>query len=213
MVYNVVDLEFNQAFEFETGRKTYLNPECRFEVIQIGIVRLDHKFQVLEQANILIKPQIYTRVHPYVSKMTSLTMDTLGKEKTFPEIFDQFVNFVNDDAQKNVFCFWGNTDIKTLYRNVDFYKLDHLKLTKNYIDVQKLANLYLKHEQGKCIGLKSAIEALGLETPYPFHNAFYDAHYTAQILKIVSSDRMPVVKFQKTPKLSNRKPKKRVDKA
>ena len=36
MNYIVLDLEFNQAFPFKSGKKVEPNPECPFEIIQIG---------------------------------------------------------------------------------------------------------------------------------------------------------------------------------
>ena len=38
MNYIVLDLEFNQAFPFKSGKKVEPNPECPFEIIQIGAV-------------------------------------------------------------------------------------------------------------------------------------------------------------------------------
>lgn len=204
MAYIVVDLEFNQAFDFEHGAKTILNPNLRFEVIQIGMVKLDKNFELIGQSNILVRPQIYTRIHPYVAKMTGLDMRVLQKEKTFPEVFYEFVDMAGSEDRVNIFCFWGSTDIKILFRNIEFYNLDHSRLTKKYIDVQRLTNSYLKQKNGTSIGLKNAIEALNIEMSHPFHNAYYDAIYTAEILKLIKTNQMPVIKFER-PKTIRRR--------
>ena len=44
MNYIVLDLEFNQAFPFKSGKKVEPNPECPFEIIQIGAVKLNERF-------------------------------------------------------------------------------------------------------------------------------------------------------------------------
>ena len=43
MNYIVLDLEFNQAFPFKSGKKVEPNPECPFEIIQIGAVKLNER--------------------------------------------------------------------------------------------------------------------------------------------------------------------------
>ena len=73
MNYIVLDLEFNQPFHFKTGFQTTLHPDCPFEIIQIGAVKLNEQFTILDEFNILIKPVIYPRIHPYVEKITNLT--------------------------------------------------------------------------------------------------------------------------------------------
>ena len=56
MNYIVFDLEFNQPFNFKTGAKTYLNPKCPFEIIQIGAVKLNDNFEITDSFNGLIRP-------------------------------------------------------------------------------------------------------------------------------------------------------------
>ena len=58
MNYIVLDLEFNQAFPFKSGKKVEPNPECPFEIIQIGAVKLNERFEQLDSFNCMISPQI-----------------------------------------------------------------------------------------------------------------------------------------------------------
>ena len=54
MNYIVLDLEFNQAFPFKSGKKVEPNPECPFEIIQIGAVKLNER----EAELLLLQSQI-----------------------------------------------------------------------------------------------------------------------------------------------------------
>ena len=72
MHYIVLDLEFNQSFPFKTGKKTEPVAECPFEIIQIGAVKLNENFDILEEFNYMIRPQIYPRLHPFVEKITGI---------------------------------------------------------------------------------------------------------------------------------------------
>ncbi len=64
MNYIVLDLEFNQPYNFKTGKRSPLVAECPFEIIQIGAVKLDENFNITGKFDALIKPRIYKRIHP-----------------------------------------------------------------------------------------------------------------------------------------------------
>ncbi len=183
MNYIVLDLEFNQSFAFKTGFQTTVHPDCPFEIIQIGAVKLDENFSILEQFNFLIKPVIYPRIHPYVEKITNLTYDQLKDCPTFEEAYKALIHFIGN--QETLLCTWGSDDIKSLFKNILFYHLDTTKICNRFINVQKLASSYLKYESGKSIGLKNAVTELHIKAEEPFHDALYDALYTAKIFQIV----------------------------
>lgn len=181
MNYIVMDLEFNQPFEFGKGNRKSPNPEIPFEIIQIGCVKLDEKFNQIDSFNMLIKPAVYKRIHPYVQKITKLRANSFVNAKNFPQVFEMFLEFLGDED--NVFCVWGEVDLQLLYKNVDFYKLDSNCLPKKYVNVQTIAGKKLSWASGRLIGLKNAIEAFEIEVDIPFHDAYNDAYYTSLIFK------------------------------
>ncbi len=190
MQYIILDLEFNQPFDFPTGRKSILEPNCPFEIIQIGAVKLNESLEITGHVNFLVKPQLYTRIHPYVEKMTSLNMKILDQERTFPDLYSDFVEFVGNE--KNIFGVWGTGDISALFRNILYYNLNSKLLTKKYINVQALTTSFLKMPGDRSIGLKNAVETLGIEALLPFHDALNDAFYTAAIFRIVNNPNINV---------------------
>ncbi len=193
MYYILMDLEFNQPFDFEDGIKTPVIPECPFEIIQIGLVKMSEDFKIVDKKSLLAKPQLYKRMHPFVEKITSLSNKTFKGEKTFPEIYEEVLDFVGD--KNNIFCIWGGSDIKLLYKNIKYYNLDHNTLTKKFINVQMLATQYLKIPGGASIGLKNAVDALNIPKEAVFHDALNDAVYTGEIFKIVKNDDMKIQIF------------------
>lgn len=192
-MYVVVDLEFNQPYDFKTGEVTKPVEQCRFEVIQIGVVKMDKKFDIVDSRSFLIKPQIYNRMHPVVERITGLTTEKLILGKAFPEVYKEFIDYIS--KEEYTFCFWGASDIKILYRNIEYYKLSTNLISKLYINVQQLASLHLKQPNGMLIGLQHAVESLEIGIDNHFHNALYDALYTAKILKELSNDNIQVLTF------------------
>ena len=209
MKYIVLDLEFNQAYDFGDGKDNFPDEKCPFEIIQIGAVKLNEKFEYESSLNLLIKPEIYKRIHPYVGKITGLNNSLLENQQTFKEAYEKLIEFA--DKKRIIYCVWGSNDIKELYKNITYYNLAEDIITFNFIDVQKIASSYINKAPGMCIGLKNAVMALNLEVSKPFHNALYDADYTSKILQrlryepinIKQFSHDNIVKIAKTPNVIN----------
>lgn len=197
MNYIVIDLEFNQCYNFSDGNITVNEPRCPFEIIQIGAVKMNKDFEITETADFLIKPVIYGRMHPYVQDMTGISMDILENESGFVDAYESFIKFL--DNKKSVLCVWGSSDLKALFRNIEYHELDGDVLTKEYIDVQVLASSYLDRPLGIPIGLKNAVLELNLNSDMSFHNAYYDALYTAQIFQRVKTEDIGIKIFKLMP--------------
>lgn len=210
MHYIVLDLEFNQSFPFKTGKKTEPVAECPFEIIQIGAVKLNENFDILEEFNYMIRPQIYPRLHPFVEKITGIREDDLKGQPSFPEVYEAFLRFIGkEDA---ILCTWGPDDIKSLFRNILYYNLDADALTDQYLNIQPFASTYLHQEAGKAIGLKNAVTELGIEIQEAFHNALNDAVYTAKIFRIVHPETITPDIFQPLTMLAKKPKRLRTDK-
>lgn len=178
MNYIVVDFEFNQAFDFEHQKKALSNPNCPFEIIQIGAVRLNENLKETGKFNVYIKPKVYKRLHPYVKKLTGFTKQTFNENIGFETAINDFSKFCGQDY---IFCVWGNNDIKLLYKNINFYKLDNKNISKRYVDVQDLCSKKFNKGKNQLMGLSNAIEQLNLPIENDFHDALNDAKYTSLI--------------------------------
>jgi inhibitor of KinA sporulation pathway (predicted exonuclease) len=189
-MYTVLDFEFNQAFDFE-DEAVAVNPKCRFEIIQIGAVKVDKNFKITDSFDRLIKPQIYPRMHPYVQKITGWTNDSFKNEEDFPQVYKAFRDFIGEDK---ILCTWGSSDINALYRNLTYHKLVHTPVIIEYMDLQNIVTKKLHYSRGGTIGLKNAVELLGIKEEQQFHNALCDAIYTAKVFEAVAPDK-PEIKI------------------
>ncbi|MCR1973721.1 exonuclease domain-containing protein [Clostridium sporogenes] len=182
MNYIIFDLEFNQAYNSQIEIK------CPFEIIQIGAIKLNENFATIDTFNALVKPEIYLDLNPFVKNLTNLTMDSLNKAKPFREVYKDFLKFLDKD--KNIFCIWGMTDMKELFRNIVYYKLDTKSIPKEYINVQAYAGKYLNYPKSINVGLSNAVELFHITKNNDFHNAFNDAFYTAEVFKKIYSEKI-----------------------
>jgi DNA polymerase III epsilon subunit-like protein len=184
-----MDLELNQPFH-ESG-KTKQNPICRFEIMQIGAVKLDDEFRTVQTADFLVKPTLYKRIHPYVRKITKLSASALKNAETFPAVYEKLLRFIG--PAEYVFCVWGgSSDIRDLYKNIAVNNLDAAAVSSEFIDVQAIASRFTNAPKGKSLGLGAAVEKLNIPVAAPFHNALHDAQYTAEILRLLKDEERTV---------------------
>lgn len=208
MNYVVLDLEFNQPFDFKTGPKVDADPKCNFEIIQIGAVKLDESYNIIDKFDAGVKPQIYTRIHPYVEKITKIKKEDLVNCDVFPKVYESFSAFAGNDC---IFCTWGKDDISLLFKNILYYDLNVDLISDKYINVQTYAGTYLNHDKGMSLGLKAAVELLNIEIDENFHNAYNDALYTAKIFSIVHPDKPEFNTFDILASKETRRDKKKIN--
>ena len=192
MEYIVFDLEFNQGFDKKLN-KTVSDEKCPFEILQIGAVKLDADLNIIDTFNTFVKPNIYKEIHPFIKKMTNIIHEDVKDAPNFPQAFNNFKEFMNND--KNILCVWGNGDLKELYRNIKYYNLSTENLSNTYINVQYHASIYFNNPTGKSIGLQNAITLLQLNQDKSYHNALNDAYYTSLVFKNIFNDKIETKKY------------------
>lgn len=183
-MYIIFDLEFNQDFSDETIKtKGSMFP---FEIIQIGAVKLDSGFNMVDSFNCYVKPDIYKKVSPFIEELTGIRTEMLLNLKSFQEVYTEFLEFIGD--KDSVLCVWGMADIRELYKSADYYNLDKSLLPKMYINLQPYASLYFHMPKRIQLRLQSVIEMLNISISNEFHNALNDAYYTAEIFKKIYNE-------------------------
>ncbi len=183
MNYIVFDLEFNQDFSSGATQKLHRH---FFEIIQIGAVKLDQHLNALDTFDRYVNPTLYVEVNPFITELTGITTEQLDGEKAFPESYKDFIDFICGDDF--VFCIWGMADLRELYKNIRYHKLDQKLLSRRYINLQTFAAQHLNLSQKTLPKLKTTVELLGIPLVHSFHNAFHDALYTAEVFRKINKD-------------------------
>lgn len=180
MNYIVLDLEFNQDFT----SLQHFDSKCKhfpFEIIQIGAIKLNASLNTIDTFNRYVKPYFYKNVCPFITSLTGITLSKLVNEAPFPEVYHSFISFTGGtDA---IFCTWGMSDMKELFKNTSYHKLPNEHLSRHFINLQPLVSIYLDLPPKKLLRLEHAVSALHIPINHDFHDAMNDAYYTAEIFK------------------------------
>ena len=180
MNYIIFDLEWNQSSAAE--RIDNNGQPLPFEIVEIGAVKLNESRDMISEFSELIKPQIYHEMHYITSKLIHLQMKQLEKGRPFVEVMDEFLEWCGEDC---VFCTWGPLDLLELQRNMEYYQMPPLSDRPiKYLDIQKLFSIAYEDKKSRR-SLEYAIDMLGIHKDIPFHRAFSDAYYTAQVFDMI----------------------------
>ena len=176
MQYIVIDLEWNQPLSYDSHVYRTVGDRLIFEMIQIGAVKLDDSLRVTDSLSLPIRPQHYVKIHPRIRRMTKLTDDVLADAPIFQEAMRRFMDWCGPDA---ALLTWGCDDISVWQQNIDFYGWK--EPLPPFYDIQPFFSAVHQVKDRK--GLKTAMEMLEIEEDESlhFHNALYDAYYTALV--------------------------------
>ena len=175
MNYIVLDMEWNQRIK---GK-----PRVRFpvllngEIIQIGAVKLDEKFSVIDTFKIMVTPKYYTQMHEVVSEITKITAEDLQYGFPFKVAFEHFKRWCGNEF---VFLTWGFDDVNMLKDNMLLHKINVKWLPTTY-NLQVIFDDQISKEHRQ-ISLTAAMEMVQ-ETALTAHDALNDAKNTACICK------------------------------
>lgn len=176
MNYIIMDLEWNQAV---SQSKMIRTPVLLYgEIIQIGAIKTDDKFNLIDKIKINVRPKYYKKMNTHVAEITGITDLQLTAGETFPQAFKRFKLWCGDEFR---FITWGFDDLNMFADNLTLHGLDP-SFGSDYINLQLIYNRQLKSKHLQC-ALSAAAESLEIPLDVRVHDAFNDAYITYEICR------------------------------
>lgn len=177
MNYVVLDLEWDGAYYPKIGR--FIN-----QILQIGAVKLDENFNIIDTFDKTVKSAFSKRVSKRFSELTGISKDDMLSGVPLEDAFEAYNEWVGDDA---VTMTWSNSDIYTVLENQkNLLSGTTLKIEK-YLDLQKYIQGEMRLmgiENSSQISLLNAANALNVSVDETaLHNAKADSLACAALLK------------------------------
>ena len=160
-----MDLEWNRSYD-----KKKLD-----EVLQIGAVRTDGPGgRITDSFCVFIRPRVHKRFDPGARKLPDLQC-AIESEETFASAWAAFCDWCGDDR---TFAFWGPDDFGVIRQNCAYWGVSAFEPEKVYHCQRAFS-----HACGasSVAALWRAVDYLGIPDIFDYHNALYDAMYTALI--------------------------------
>jgi 3'-5' exoribonuclease 1 len=148
------------------------------EVIEIGAYKVNEYGEVLGMFNKFIKPMLNPVLSEFCKSLTSISQDNVDKAKMYPNVIQEFQDFINIDDDNYQLCAWGKFDVQLLRVNSVLHKME-IDWLENNINVKDQYHR-IKGEH-KLSGLKNTIKTEGMEFTGIQHRAISDAENLAKI--------------------------------
>lgn len=179
MYYIIFDLEWNNAYNYSTGKG--MN-----EIIEIGAVKLDEKLNIVDTFKQLIKPKLSKKLTGRFKTLTHITADEI-KESGIP-FEDAISNFAQwSNGNETVFMSWSNSDLYVLTDNFKkFIGNISIDFMKKYVDVQKYCQSFIPDLGSNQISLAHCAECFDITANEEnLHRALEDCYLSAKCFQKV----------------------------
>ena len=179
MNYIVLDLEWNSAYHKKLGR--FVN-----EIIQIGAVKLDDKFNIIDTFLVYIKSEIVKKLNKRVIELTGITNEQIADGLSFQDAVIEYNKWLGSEI--NVTLTWSDSDLYAIVENTRLFLKEGISFRiDGYVDLQSYIQCELRlkgHNLTNQISLGNAAALLEISTEnFDLHNARDDARLSALILK------------------------------
>ena len=174
MNYVIFDLEWNQSADERSAltQPVYLAGE----IIEIGAVKLDDGFRVIDELRLYISPRFYPKMHKRIAALTGIhDRDLAQKGIPFPQACRQFLDWCGEEY---TFMTWSMSDIPVLADNMIVHGMD-LSVLPECCDIQRIFSREIMRSDTR-YSLDTALAILR-ETGDTAHDALNDAKNTAKI--------------------------------
>lgn len=183
MQYVVVDLEMCGVPKFP-GEK---GKQLRNEIIQIGAVLVDEKYEIVSTFNTYVKPE-QGYLDYFISKLTGITKADIVDAPVFADALESFLAWM---PEKDVRCVsWSLSDMHQLKKEMGIKRIENEKMSfllDNWIDYQAPVDEKLGMERN--VSLEEALIATDIIQNGRAHDGLDDAYNTALLF----------VKMEKNP--------------
>ncbi len=157
-------------------------PEGMFqEIIEVGICMVDLKtFEITDKESILVKPQ-NSNISSFCTKLTSIThekVENLGI--SFEEACHKLLK--KYDSRDTTWASWGDYDRIQFEKQCKRLNIPY-PFGPTHINVKNLFSIVYKQE--KEVGMKKALQVLGLELDGIHHRGVDDAYNISKILVLL----------------------------
>ncbi len=177
MNYIILDLEWDS---------TYFPKQKRFinQILQIGAVKLNQNFDLVDTLEITVKSSISKRVTGRFAKLTGITTPIMLSGTPFEQAVQEYNDWVGEDT---VTMTWSNSDLYTILENEENILNGKRFKIEKYLDLQKFIQgemRLLGFEDKNQVSLEAAAEYLNIKTDdIDFHTAKDDSLVCAYLLK------------------------------
>ena len=173
----VLDFEMNPVSVHDRDADLYL----RREIIEIGAVRLNSRFEPVGRFRCYVKPEHNDCITYSIRELTGIGYSETNSAGSFAAAMDLFTAWIGD-GRTRVYS-WSDSDYFQLDRECAYKGVDFPYCMERWVDLQAVFPRMLGQKSYRRLSLQNAAKICGVSVDRSkVHGALYDAAITAQIL-------------------------------
>lgn len=174
----IIDLEMNPVHKKHKEARSAMHTE----VIEIGAVKLDSSFQVVDRFSRLVKPQYSDFIFDKITRLTGISTKDVQNAAPFADALQELTEWIGQETTR--IYSWSSSDLNQLDREC-FYKGIPFPINMaRWVDLQAVfPRMMCLPSSCEQMSLRTAAIQNGVEFDTgAAHRAAYDAEKTAQLL-------------------------------
>lgn len=174
----ILDFEMNPVSKKNVVARTGL----KREIIEIGAVKLNSKYEVVDKFSCFIKPEYSSGVTDYITKLTGIRTSDVSGAINYEEALERFSNWIGNG--KNRVYSWSDTDLRQIVAECVYKKVKFPENITRWMDFQLLFPRLMGLNHDVMMSLYDAANWYGAEMDCKSaHRALYDAEITAELVR------------------------------
>lgn len=172
----ILDFEMNPVSKGETKK------ELAREIIEIGAVKLNDKYEIVDYFSCLVRPQYSSDIDTYITKLTGITSADVHKSVSFCEAIEKFELWIGEG--KTRIYSWSDSDLQQLKKECFAKGVRMPDNMKRWMDFQLVFPRVMKiGGRRRKMALKDAATWYGvIVDSRNAHRALYDAEITTELV-------------------------------
>lgn len=178
-----VDLEAtcDELMDSEASRTLIVTPD-EMETIEIGLAMIDLRtLKTVEMFQRYVRPILHPTLTAFCTRLTSINQTDVEAAKAFPEVAMEVTTFLQKYSN-TVWGSWGHYDADQLAADALRADCTPMLVGIEYLDLERR---YCEIFSCPSIGLKPAVEALGLDWSGQYHRGIDDANNLANMVALL----------------------------
>ena len=178
----VIDFEMNPV---ERKRKDIVEVMPN-EIIEVGAVKLDEKYNVVDKFHRMVRPQYNTEIMRRITKLTGITTADVAAADTYANVMRAFEEWIGYDKPSRIYS-WSNSDLAQIKKEGGYKGVTIPENLSDWVDFQAIYPNVMEIDNGaRSMSLHAAAEQFGIVMDkHSSHTALYDAEITAELVIMV----------------------------
>lgn len=169
----ILDFEMNPVSKKNVAARA----ELKREIIEIGAVKLNAEYEVVDTFSYFIKPEYSAGVTDYITRLTGIRTSDVSRAANYGEALEIFNTWIG--TGKNRIYSWSNSDLRQIVMECEYKNVKFPTNITRWVDFQLLFPRLMGLNHNVQMSLHDAANWYGAEIDCKLaHRALYDAEVT-----------------------------------